>query len=267
MATDEGFLERLKHSLLCFAARPTISDRMTGNSHPGCRPNRKRTRFAIAGLLLSLCGCDRGGGGDGGTPDFAALAAAAGPAIVNVSAPGAAASALTPGSAEGLRTLGSGFAVAADLIVTNLHVVAGQEALIITTLDGRRVGATLERGAEAVDLALLRLEDAANLPVLRLSDEPPRAGQWVMAVGNPFGLAHTVSIGVISAPSRVIGSGPLAELMQTDAAINPGNSGGPLLDSNGRVAGVNVAVVGRVGGSQGIGFAVPASRLRAFLEN
>ena len=121
-------------------------------------------------------------------------------------------------------------------------------------------------GLDARDEAAVgvELEDAH---ALELAARPPRLGQWVLAVGNPFGLGRSVSAGVVSATRRAIGSGPLADLIQTDAAINPGNSGGPLLDAEGHVLGMNVAVVGRAGGSQGIGFAIPATSLQAFLDN
>ena len=217
-------------------------------------------RAVVLMYVFTAIGCARA------LPDFAALAEAAAPAIVNISVPRSRTTALDPRSDDGPISLGSGFLAAPGMVVTNHHVVAGQEDLIVTTFDGRRLDAEFERGDESVDLALLRLVDDNELPVLRVATDEPRAGDWALAIGSPFGLAHTVSVGVVSAPSRVMGSGPLANLLQTDAAINPGNSGGPLLSQSGEVIGVNVAVVGRVGGSQGIGFAVPAARLREFLE-
>jgi serine protease Do len=199
-------------------------------------------------------------------PDFVRVAERAQPSVVTIATVAPRGTALEPVPADGRRSLGSGFAVRPGHVVTNAHVIAGREGLVV--LDGRGGvhPVVVERSDPDRDLALLRLPDGVALAPLPVARRAPRAGAWVCALGNPFGLAGTVSVGVVSAPSRVLGSGPLAELLQTDAAINPGNSGGPLLDRQGAVVGVNVAVVGRVGGSQGIGFAVPADALRAFLK-
>ena len=155
--------------------------------------------------------------------------------------------------------LGSGviFSSAGE-ILTNAHVVANARSLEVTLPDGRRFAAGLVGTAPDTDLAVLRI-GARALPVAQLADYPLRAGQLVVAIGNPFGFDWTVTAGVISAVGRSLppsaGTG-LVNLIQTDAAINPGNSGGPLVDSQGRVIGINTA---KIPFAQGIGFAIPIS--------
>ncbi len=147
-------------------------------------------------------------------------------------------------------------------VVTNLHVVQGASEAVVRLADGRELPATLVGASPAHDLAVLRLElDADRPPPLPLgSSHDLKVGQKVVAIGNPFGLDWTLTTGIVSALDRSLpsGSGPTIEhLIQTDAAINPGNSGGPLLDSAGRLIGVNTAIYSPSGGSAGIGFAVP----------
>lgn len=216
--------------------------------------------FCLLFLLLSA-GCQR-------PLDFAAIAERALPAVVNIAAPRIAGTAISPGTSidNDVTSIASGFLVGPDSVVTNLHAIAGQEVILVVFAAGTPMVATLVKSYENSDLALLRIAPVQALP-LTISRSAPRAGDWAVALGNPFGLSRTVSVGVVSATERVIGSGPLADLLQTDAAINPGNSGGPLLDASGEVIGVNVAVVGRVGGSQGIGFAVPAKRVIELLRD
>ena len=154
---------------------------------------------------------------------------------------------------------GSGFIVSKDgYVVTNNHVV--EDALGI---DVRLRGVETPLKAEVVgrdpetDLALLKIDAGKDLPVLEFGDsEELEIGQWVVAIGNPFGLDHTVTAGIISAKGRAIGAGPYDDFIQTDASINPGNSGGPLLNMDGEVIGINTAIVA---GGQGIGFAVPSA--------
>jgi serine protease Do len=114
------------------------------------------------------------------------------------------------------------------------------------------------------DLALIKLKDADNLPVIKLGDSDAlKVGQWVIAVGSPFGLEHTVTAGIVSAKGRVIGSGPYDDFIQTDASINPGNSGGPLVNLNGELVGINTAIIAS---GQGIGFAIPVNLARGIFE-
>jgi serine protease Do len=163
------------------------------------------------------------------------------------------------------RSLGSGFLIGADgLIVTNNHVVAEADAIQVRLNSGAEYDAEIVGRDPSTDLALIRIPAEGKLPFLKLGDsEALRVGQWVMAIGNPFGLEHTVTAGIVSAKGRVIGSGPYDDFIQTDASINPGNSGGPLLDLSGRVVGINTAIVA---GGRGIGFAVPIDMARGVID-
>lgn len=155
--------------------------------------------------------------------------------------------------------LGSGFVFSKDgLIVTNEHVVRGADARRVTLLDGRAFVAELVGTDSESDLAVLRIDAHDLVPAPLRTDEPARVGEWVIAVGNPLGLGHSVSAGIVSGRGRETGITTYEDFIQTDAAINPGNSGGPLVDLKGRVIGVNTAVADIRTGSQGIGFAIPA---------
>jgi serine protease Do len=163
------------------------------------------------------------------------------------------------------RGLGSGFIVSKDgLIVTNAHVIAGADRVDVV-LSGERTLTAKVLGADPrIDIAILKV-NATNLPVVTFGDSDRlQVGQQAIAIGNPLGFERTVTVGVVSALNRVIPGGgtSLRDLIQTDAAINPGNSGGPLLDSCGRVIGVNSAVVGTLAGSGGLGFAIPINTVR-----
>ncbi|HVP61165.1 MAG TPA: trypsin-like peptidase domain-containing protein [Myxococcaceae bacterium] len=162
---------------------------------------------------------------------------------------------------------GSGFIVdRSGLVVTNNHVVEGASAISVQLEDGRRLDAELVGRDAPTDLALVRLRSLPpDLPAARLGDSDRlRVGDWLLAIGNPFGLSTSVSLGILSATARDLGSGPYDEFLQTDAAINPGNSGGPLFDMAGEVIGVNTAIVNNGSGSR-IGFAIPSSLVRALL--
>ena len=166
-----------------------------------------------------------------------------------------------------VRSLGSGFIIDADgLVVTNDHVIEGADEITVVLEDGSRHPATV-RGRDAkTDLALLEIEAGRPLPTVSWGDsEAARVGDWVVAVGNPFGLGGTVTVGIVSARGRDIQSGPFDDFIQIDAPINRGNSGGPLFDTRGRVIGVNTAIYSPNGGSVGIGFAVPASLARPII--
>ncbi|APX89074.1 trypsin [Brevirhabdus pacifica] len=162
---------------------------------------------------------------------------------------------------EGVRQgVGSGFIISEDGdIVTNNHVVEGADTVTVKLSDGRSLKAEVVGTDPATDLALLKVEADAPLPSVKLGDSSViRAGDEVVAVGNPFGLGGTVTSGIVSATSRDIRSGPYDDFIQTDAAINRGNSGGPLFNNAGEVIGVNTAIFSPDGGSVGIGFAVPS---------
>jgi serine protease Do len=158
------------------------------------------------------------------------------------------------------RSLGSGFIVSADgHVVTNNHVVEDADEITVKLSDEREFKAKVIGRDAKTDLAVIKLEKASNLtPVQWGSSGNMEVGDWVVAVGSPFGLQQTVSHGIISAKGRVIGAGPYDDFLQTDAPINPGNSGGPLANLDGQVIGVNTAITSRSGGSEGIGFAIPS---------
>jgi len=205
-------------------------------------------------------------------PDFADLAARLSPAVVNISVeqePGAAVA--EPGiEAEPLNQLvpppeevhphgvGSGFLInKAGFILTNDHVVANARKINVTTSNGLRFPAVLVGRDPKTDVALIKIETKQMLPVAPLGDSRAvKVGEWVMAIGNPFGFDHTVTVGIVSAKGRFI-PGNYDEFIQTDASINPGNSGGPLIDTRGEVVGVNSAIYTRTGSNTGISFAIP----------
>jgi serine protease Do len=163
-------------------------------------------------------------------------------------------------------SLGSGFVVdAAGLIVTNNHVIADADEITVILQDDTTIKAQLVGRDEKTDLALLRVKTDHALVAVPFGDsDKARVGDWVLAVGNPFGLGGTLTAGIISARSREINNnnGPYDDFLQTDAAINKGNSGGPLFNLNGEVIGINSAIFSPSGGSIGIGFAIPASLAR-----
>lgn len=156
---------------------------------------------------------------------------------------------------------GSGFIIdAAGHVVTNDHVVRGAGTITVTLKDGRKLDAELIGSDAKTDLALLKVEADGDLPFVAFGDsDAVSVGDWVIAVGNPFGLDHSVTAGIISARGRTIGSGPYDDFLQIDASINKGNSGGPSFNLAGRIIGVNTAIFSPNGGSVGIGFAIPAA--------
>ncbi len=233
--------------------------------------------FLILGLVLALSPAQAP---SQGRPDsLADLAARLRPAVVNVSTTQIVRSAPQPfgipfpeGSPmeEYLRrffgpmperelkrqSLGSGFIISSDgFILTNNHVVGRATEIKVILEDKREFQASLIGRDSKTDLALIKVEADEPLPVATLGDSDAlRVGDWVVAIGNPFGLGHTVTAGIVSAKDRIIGAGPYDDFIQTDASINPGNSGGPLFDLKGVVVGVNTAIVAS---AQGIGFAIP----------
>jgi len=156
------------------------------------------------------------------------------------------------------RSLGSGFIIDKDgYIVTNNHVIDNADKIVVILNDEKEFEAQIVGRDKNTDLSLIKIESNHNLPVLRFGDSDTlKVGQWVVAIGNPFGLEQTVTAGIVSAKGRVIGSGPYDDFIQTDASINPGNSGGPLLNMKGEVVGINTAIIA---GGQGIGFAIPVN--------
>lgn len=175
-----------------------------------------------------------------------------------------------PHSDRKVSSLGSGFVIDGKegLIVTNNHVIDGAEEIVINFHDGTKLKVDKVIGKDAkADLALLKVSPKKPLVDVKFgSSASIEVGDWVLAIGNPFGLGGSVSVGIISAKSRDINSGPYDDYLQTDAAINKGNSGGPLFNMQGEVVGVNTAIISPTGGSIGIGFAVPSDTVAAVVD-
>jgi serine protease Do len=212
--------------------------------------------------------------------NFSALADRVGPAVVNIQVEKTAQPAMHPfenrrgGPEDQFRDffgphfgipaprphrqsgLGTGFVIDRDgYIVTNNHVVDGADKIKVVLQDEREFDATVVGRDPQTDLALIKVDADAALPAVTLGKSSDlKVGQWVVAIGNPFGLDHTVTAGIVSAKGRAIGSGPYDDYIQTDASINPGNSGGPLVNMQGEVVGINTAIIPD---GQGIGFAIP----------
>lgn len=169
-----------------------------------------------------------------------------------------------PRSPHKARSLGSGFIISGDgYILTNDHVVEGADEITVKLSDGREFIGEVRGLDPKLDLALIKIEAGEDLPVARLGESDGiKVGQWVMAIGNPFGLEQTVTVGIVSAKGRVIGAGPYDDFIQTDASINPGNSGGPLFNMEGEVVGINTAIIA---GGQGIGFAIPVNMAKQII--
>jgi serine protease Do len=161
---------------------------------------------------------------------------------------------------------GSGFFISADgFAVTNNHVVDGADKVEVTTDDGKIFKAKVIGTDARTDLALIKVEGGSDFPFAKLSDGKPRIGDWVLAVGNPFGLGGTVTAGIVSASGRDIGNGPYDDFIQIDAPVNKGNSGGPAFNTEGEVMGVNTAIYSPSGGSVGIAFSIPASTVKSVI--
>ncbi len=212
-----------------------------------------------------------------GLPDFRAIVAHSGPAVVNISATGPSKTAFSGGDhdprlpelfrrfgmpmPEGgapARGTGSGFIVSADgLILTNAHVVSEADEVTVKLTDKREFKAKVVGLDKLTDIAVLRIA-ANNLPVVRLaSPGSAQVGEWVLAIGSPFGFENSVTAGIVSAKGRSLASDSYVPFIQTDVAVNPGNSGGPLINLNGEVIGINSQIYSRNGGYQGVSFAIP----------
>lgn len=167
-----------------------------------------------------------------------------------------------------VKGVGSGFIVTADgYIVTSNHLIENASEIEVVLNDGVRLPAKVHGRDPKTDLALLKITPQRELPYVVFDDsDAARPGDWVVAIGNPFGLGGTATTGIISARGRDIQSGPYDDYLQIDVPINRGNSGGPLFDTTGRVVGVNTAIYSPTGGNVGIGFAVPASQAKSIIE-
>lgn len=217
-------------------------------------------------------------------PDFVSLAKNLQPAVVNVSAmlapaDNSAAEGQGPGTLEDRffgvpapesaapeRSQGSGFIIGADgLILTNAHVIEGAKKIVVRLVDKREYEANVVGKDLRTDIAVIKIAPKRTLPTLPMGDSDNlQVGEWVMAVGNPFGLDSSVSSGIVSAKGRHLGEA-YDRLIQTDASLNPGSSGGPLIDLNGRVVGVSKAIVSQGGGNLGISFATPINLIKEIL--
>jgi len=164
--------------------------------------------------------------------------------------------------------LGSGIIVSSDgYILTNNHVVSGADELKVTLSDKREFIAQVKGADPETEVAVIKI-DAKDLPCARMGNSDKiRVGQWVIAIGNPFGFDRTVTFGIVSAKGRSLGMQTYEDFIQTDAAINPGNSGGPLVNIRGEVIGINTAIVSRTGGYQGLGFAIPINMAKSVMDS
>jgi serine protease Do len=212
-------------------------------------------------------------------PDFASLVARARPAVVSVTTKLGAEPAsdeegipspfgqmmpMQPQHRQMVEARGSGFIIDPDgIIVTNNHVVDHAKSVSVTLDDGTELPAKVVGRDPRTDIAVLRVSGGHKLPYVQLGNsDDVKVGEWVVAMGNPFGLGGTVTAGIVSARGRDIGSGPYDSFLQIDAPINRGNSGGPLFTQDGRVVGINTAILSPSGGSIGIGFAIPANTVK-----
>ena len=173
-----------------------------------------------------------------------------------------------PGGPRQVQSLGSGFVISAEgIVVTNNHVIEDADEITVNFPDGLSLMATVIGTDPQTDIAVLKIEHDAPLPFVAFGDsDVARVGDWVLAIGNPFGFAGSVSAGIISARNRDINAGRYDDFIQTDAAINRGNSGGPLFNMDGEVIGVNTAIISPTGGSIGIGFSVPSNLARKIVD-
>lgn len=164
------------------------------------------------------------------------------------------------------KSLGSGFIISSDgYIFTNNHVVEQADKIVVKLSNDKEYEAKVIGKDSKTDIALIKIKPEGSLPVVKIGDSDKlRVGEWVIAIGNPFGLEQTVTAGIVSAKGRVIGAGPYDNFIQTDASINPGNSGGPLFNMEGKVIGINTAIVAQ---GQGIGFAIPISMAQIILPD
>jgi serine protease Do len=176
---------------------------------------------------------------------------------------------MQPRHSQPVEARGSGYIINPDgLIVTNNHVIHNAARITVTLDDGQTLPATVVGADPRTDIAVLRIHADHKLPYLQLGNSNDvQPGEWVIAIGNPFGLSETVTAGIVSALDRSIGAGPYDQFIQVDAPINEGNSGGPLLDQSGRVIGMNTAILSPSGGSIGIGFAIPSNTIKTIVAD
>ena len=246
------------------------------NSKSPAESQHLSRRLALL-LPTALIACAQPSAAQRGLPDFADLAESVLPAVVSIQVT----SRERAGPSERRDTplerrrgghlvqgAGSGFIIEpSGIIVTNGHVVGNATRVTVTTQNGTEYVARVMGADDLTDLALLKITPQGPLAAVSLGvSANMRVGQWVMAIGNPFGLGGSVTAGIVSARGRDIGAGPFDDFIQTDAPINPGNSGGPLFNLAGEVIGINTAIYSPSGASAGIGFAVPSDLARPVIE-
>ncbi|TDV04985.1 Do family serine endopeptidase [Paraburkholderia caballeronis] len=192
-----------------------------------------------------------------GTPDFSAIVSAYGPAVVNIRVKHLGGQS-ADGSDQPSSALGSGFIISSDgYILTNCHVVDGADEVTVRLADKRSFHATVVGADKTTDVAVLKI-DADSLPTVKIGDpSQSKVGEWVVAIGSPYGLDSTVTSGIISAKARTMSDDAATPFIQTDVPVNPGNSGGPLFNLKGEVIGINSMIYSRTGGFQGLSFAIP----------
>ena len=252
---------------------------------------RTRTLLSLAWMVVLAAGASHASTRMS-LPDFVTLSKQVRPLVVHISSTASAQSPSAPGpfreddpfnefwrrffgerfprnpAPSPRRSVGSGFIVdASGYILTNDHVVEDGHELTVKLSDGSEHQARVAGRDPKTDIALIKIDVDRKLPVVVLGDSATlEVGEWVLAIGNPFGLEHTVTSGIVSAKGRRIGAGPYDNFIQTDASINPGNSGGPLINLRGEVVGVNTAIFSRGGGNIGIGFAIPINLVKGLLS-
>ena len=252
---------------------------------------RTRTLLSLAWVVMLAAGAAHASTRMS-LPDFVTLSKQVRPLVVHISSTPSAQSPLAPGpfgdddpfndfwrrffgerfprnpAPSPRRSVGSGFIVdSSGYILTNDHVVEDGQELTVKLSDGSEHQARVAGRDPKTDIALIKIDVDRELPVVALGDSAAlEVGEWVLAIGNPFGLEHTVTSGIVSAKGRRIGAGPYDNFIQTDASINPGNSGGPLINLRGEVVGVNTAIFSRGGGNIGIGFAIPINLVKGLLS-
>jgi len=264
---------------------------------PPVRAARGHVAAALRGLLLtaallaSACATAPSGASARAAPDsFAPLVKKVLPAVVNIAVTETVggnelANALPPAlrgtpferefrnrlgkRREQLQGAGSGFIIdPSGVIVTNNHVVGHADQIVVSLADGTELPATVVGIDDLTDIAVIKVKAPGPLPYVSWGDsDRVEVGDWILAAGNPFGLGGSVTVGIVSARGRDIGSGPFDDFLQLDAPINPGNSGGPTFNMAGEVVGVNTAIVSPSGGSVGIGFAVPSAMVQRIVAD
>jgi S1-C subfamily serine protease len=237
--------------------------------------NYKKLALLISAFLLTGCAgtsadhlnenMSASSSSNAGVPVFTGIVKNVKPAVVNISTYNTQNQASQNQAA--IKSLGSGFIISENgVIVTVNHLIENSETILVRISAEENYKAGIIASDKDHDIALIEIQPDHPLPFVKLGNsETLDAGEWVIAIGNPFGLGKTVTAGIISAKGRVIGSGKYDELLQTDASINPGNSGGPLLNMKGEVVGINTAAIS-AGANSNIGFAIPVNTLKKLIE-